>query len=216
MDCPRTSLNEWYGRRQECTAVHGSMEGMFEEGVQLLIDMGCNPNVISTGEYNIPMERLPFCSLPPRRVESWRRGAIVNFSCGMLLHFSCGMLLHVLTWKLSTTIKDNNRNWVVYFCILSFNAPETMIQMIQQAGRTTNWFPMEEWLQRDSFGWTRIWWGFLDPRFLQRPLLSTQHVVVTPSPLAMNPTTTKESRRGAFLHEGIHIPATRKNMWWNL
>jgi len=138
------------------------------ENVELLLDLGCNINVIATGQYSYGKTPIFFAATKCR-------DDMVQF-----------LLQHT-----DAHVKIVNNKGQSVLSIASSHLKQETIDMIQRAESRQE--EEEEWLNFRATHSDGLQYGDLDPRFLDRPLTATD--VVTP--LAINPTT-KQSRKGGF------------------
>ena len=151
-------------------AWHGCLEN-----VQLLLNMGCNVNVIATGDYSYGKTPIFFAA-------TRCRDDIVQY-----------LLQHA-----NARVKIVNNKGQSVLSIASSHLSSETIQMIQCAEQEQ---AEQEWINFQETHSDGLEYGDLDPRFLMRPLVDTD--VVT-SLAVVNPTT-KQSRRGSFARKNPHV-----------
>ena len=142
------------------------------ENVQLLLELGANVNGIATVPYSYGKTPIFFAA-------TRCRNEIVQY---------------LLQNNASVKIVNNKGQSVL--SIASSHLTEETIQAIQHAEKREN----DEWINYRETHSDGLEYGDLDPRFLERPLRTTD--VVTE--LAVNPTT-KQSRRGSFTRRNPHL-----------
>ena len=134
------------------------------EHVKLLVDMGCNVNAISTGEYSYGKTPIFFAA-------TQSRDDVVQY----------------LVSHGNAHVKIINNKGQSVLSIASSHLTRETIRMIQQAEERQAHLEWRNYRETHS---DHFEYGDCDPRFLERPL-STSDVV---TPLAINPTTKESRR----------------------
>ena len=148
------------------------------QNVQYLLQLGCDINGMATGEY------------------SYGKTALF-FACTMSRNEHVQYLV-----QQGANVKIVNNKGQSVLSIAASHLQTDVIQLIQQAEQAQAAIEWRNYRSTHSDGHV---YGDLDPRFLERPVRTTD--VVTP--LVINPTT-KQSRRGNFLRHNPQVARRRR------